>query len=200
MSCRPAPSTSTTGIFLSTDDVLDYPGDQVLHWHVGNIADELAAGETSGPVTADVDLPETLWGDFYVIVWPDPYQNSGLDKLPCAVPITIQTAPPADLEITSLALPPTADSGQPLELIWTVRNAAFEPTWVNWWDDRITLSVDDSLETTEDNTSLGTFRHYGVLEYDEQYTGPESGQMRLPDEADGGVPRLCRDRRRPTSS
>lgn len=174
------PFTIDHAIVFSEDDVLDFPGDQVLAWHVGDYSGNLDTGETSGLIEASVDIPLDVWGAYQIIVWPDPPLWVDLDRSPCSVPITVQTGLPADLEVDQVTAPPTAYSGQPVDITWTVRNATVEPTHVSWWDDRVYLSVDDNFETTGDNTLLGTFRHNGILSFDETYTGPEQGEVVLP--------------------
>lgn len=97
----------------------------------------------------------------------------------------MRTGLPADLELEELAVSTPGYSGQPVDITWTVRNAAVEPTHVLWWDDRVYLSVDDDFEATGDNILLGTFRQNGMLNFEESYTGPEQGEVILPPDAEG---------------
>ena len=173
-------------IIFSQDPVIDLnAGDVGLAWHVGALSTTLDAGETSQQLSVDVDVPEDLWGDYYIIVWPDPGQFLSMDRIDCAILVPLQAGLPADLEVEEVAVPETALSGQPIDVTWTVRNASLETTHVSWWDDKLYLSRDDSLETTGDNLLMGTYRHNGVLEFDDTYTSPESGTITLPEDADG---------------
>ena len=170
------------GILLSADDTLhEPPTDTALDWHVAEVTAELDVGETTSvTLEAVVSVPVDVWGDRYIIIWPDPQQNVDLARSPCAVPITVQAGLPADLELTGVTAPATATSGQAIGLTWTVQNSSYEPTNLPTWEDKVVLSVDDSFETTDDNVLVGTYEHSGTLGFEEGYTGPESGQVILP--------------------
>jgi len=172
-------------IVFSDDDVLAYPGDRILKWHVGQLITNLGVAESSETVSATVYVPNDQWGDFYLIVWPDPPQMVDVGRDPCAVPLTVQSGLPADLELAASSVPTQAASGSEIDVMWTVRNAAVSSTSATWWKDKLFLSVDDSLDTSEDNILLGDYNHYGALDFDERYTGPESGAVRLPNDAVG---------------
>lgn len=161
-------------IVLSDDDTLDYPGDRVLDWHCGDLGTDLDPGDTSDPVSVAVEIPWDVWGDYYMIVWPDPPLWVDLDRTPGSALIQIQAAMPTDLVVDTVSAPDTGMSGQPIQATWTVRNASTEATHVSVWKDKVFLSVDDDFSTTGDNILLGTFTHEDPLGFDEFYESVEN--------------------------
>jgi len=178
------PFTLDHAILLSVDDVLDPPpGDRSLAWHVGELSTSLDAGETSEPVNITVNIPYDVYGDFFIIVWPDPPQRIEVNSASGSTPMHISPGLSADLVVDSVEVPGTGLSGQTVNITWTVRNAASEPTLVSAWNDKVYLSTDNDFLTTNDNVMLGNFGHSGVLGFDNIYT--QGVDVSLPVTADG---------------
>ncbi len=121
-------------------------------------------------------LPRWMSGTFYVFVRTDSSGHVGEQGFEDnndaydATALTINLTPPPDLEVISLsvvqagAAPPTA------QVDWTVTNYGGSPTDAASWSDAVYLSVDDSFETTGDNTLVGgPYTHSGALEPDQSY-------------------------------
>src|SRR5690606_31174719 len=90
--------------------------------------------------------------------------------------------PPPDLVVTSVTPPADAESGQEVELQWTVENQGPGPTRVDTWRDVVYLSPTATFDSST-AVVLGSFRHVGVLVPDASYTG--SGFVRVPDGVEG---------------
>ncbi len=86
-----------------------------------------------------------------------------------------------DLVITDLQLPPAAQSGDIVDITFTVTNQGTRDTREKAWPDRFFLSRDPSLDRYD--TLLLEVSHQGVLAVNESYT--ETAQIRLPDGIDG---------------
>jgi hypothetical protein len=85
-----------------------------------------------------------------------------------AGPILIESRP-ADLVVTGLAAPSSAQAGGSLLASWTVRNQGSGDTAVSRWADRLVLSADATLGNADDVTLL-TSDHNGLLAAGEGYT------------------------------
>jgi len=172
-------------VYLSDDEVLDPESDTVLgtFWHTG----ALGIGEqytTSHQVTLSYDLA----GPYYVIVCTDVedkvYEHTD-EENNCSHDIQameVFETPPPDLVMTDVEVPETGNSGQTIQLNWTVTNQGDGETRTDRWSDCLYLSDDEVLETGTD-VLLGDFTHYGVLDAAEQYT--REGNVVLPNGIQG---------------
>jgi RHS repeat-associated protein len=130
--------------------------------------------------TESVALPGGISGDYYLFVATDAdsqvfehvdgYDAEANNGKVSATPIAITLTPPPDLQVSALTLPAIADSGQGALVNWTVTNTGTKSTGVSNWSDRIILSADNDLSTTNDNVELGTIAHSGALAAGASYT------------------------------
>ncbi len=84
----------------------------------------------------------------------------------------------ADLAITNVLAPNTAQSGGTFRFEWTVGNFGTALPTVSQWDDKILLSVNDRFGDADD-IQLGTFTHTGALQPGQTYTA--EADIRLPE-------------------
>lgn len=84
----------------------------------------------------------------------------------------------ADLAITNVLAPTTAQSGGTFRFEWTVGNFGTALPTVSQWDDKILLSVNDRFGDADD-IQLGTFTHTGALQPGQTYTA--EADIRLPE-------------------
>ena len=56
----------------------------------------------------------------------------------------------ADLDLSNVASPASASSGQLIHLTWTVANNGIGPTDASSWSDRVVLSSDDVYGNADD--------------------------------------------------
>jgi hypothetical protein len=143
-------------VYLSRDPRLDLPdlllGSEV---HDGPLPPSPAAG-SSYSVAARFLAPIGASGLYHLLVAADAdghvvESNDGDNLLVKPLPVDIEAAPHADLELVDLRAPATATSGQPLRVEWTVRNHGSEPTQVGEWRDAFYLSQDQVLSRRLDH-------------------------------------------------
>jgi len=101
--------------------------------------------------------------------------------------ITIEQSPYADLQVTSITIPPTAFSGDSIDIGWTVENFGTGPADVDYWYDSIFLSENDDIDfdfaAMGDNaiviydTFLDEHKHEGSLQPGESYTVSKRVQL-----------------------
>ncbi|MCA9186965.1 MAG: tandem-95 repeat protein, partial [Planctomycetales bacterium] len=75
----------------------------------------------------------------------------------------------ADLAVTDASVPAEVQSGETINLSWTVGNFGAVPTSVNTWSDRVVLSVNDRYGDADD-IQLATRVHTGAIGVNETYT------------------------------
>ncbi len=175
------PFTLDHAILLSTQDV--YDPSKALVTHVAPLTADLNPGEASEVLSVTVNIPAGVSGSRYVIVCPDPKQQTPFNTAAASVEINVPPVLPADLVIDNVSVPAAAVSGQPISVSWSVRNAVNIPTLVSAWTDKVVLSNDDDLTTQADNVELGTISHSGVLDFDQTYVA--SLTANLPNDATG---------------
>ncbi|MEX2552838.1 MAG: CARDB domain-containing protein, partial [Actinomycetota bacterium] len=95
-----------------------------------------------------------------------------------------------DLEITQVVVPAEADSGQFINLSWTVTNTGTRATRTDYWVDRIYISKDETLDRYD--LMVAEVAHRGTLLPDKTRQMLEPGQsytvettIRLPDDIEG---------------
>nr|NIP85463.1 APHP domain-containing protein [Planctomycetales bacterium] len=137
--------------YLSRDEFLDLSADRFLGFqrHEGG----LAAGD-SYQVMRTLNLPPDLTGPFTVFVVTDPVrgrdgtrgevfegQHENNNATGSSVPLIIELPPPSDLQIEDMVVPGSAQSGDPINITWTVRNQGEFPASGSW-SDAVYLSAD----------------------------------------------------------
>lgn len=116
--------------------------------------------------TLDVTLPLCISGQYYIVVYTDSTsriveaesENNNTNNFG---PINVQGSPVADLRVTSVGAPAEAIAGQPISLSWQVDNAGSASTGVASWVDKVVLSKDRIIDSTD--TTLGFLTHEGEL-------------------------------------
>ncbi|MDR0673568.1 MAG: putative Ig domain-containing protein, partial [Zoogloeaceae bacterium] len=183
------------GIYLSRDDSLD-TGDYALNLFGVRIRDEALApayleiGE-SYTRTATITLPESIEGDFHLIVQADTlvgedtyrrgsirndlagvsgnasgvvleFQDEGNNDRVIDLPVTL--APPPDLQVRAVVAPDSVLAGQNLTVTYRVVNeGGGTPSDQSRWNDLVYLSKDRFLDVNAD-IYLGYSAHTGRLE------------------------------------
>ncbi|MFN0214540.1 MAG: CARDB domain-containing protein [Saprospiraceae bacterium] len=79
------------------------------------------------------------------------------------------TAPQPDLLVSSILVPPNANSGQAFQVRWVIKNMGAVGTNAPEWFDRVWLSPDTVLETNHD-VLLGSFSNFSYLLPNESYS------------------------------
>jgi subtilase family serine protease len=119
-------------------------------------------------------LPDGLDGNYRFIVRTDAYNYvtelaaDENDNVTASADTRVRLTPPPDLQVQTIVAPPTAFSGQPVNLSWTVVNAGEGRTAGGFWRDRVYLSADDVFDASD--VDLGFFAHSGALDADATYT------------------------------
>ncbi|HEX9660045.1 MAG TPA: CARDB domain-containing protein, partial [Rhodothermales bacterium] len=90
--------------------------------------------------------------------------------------------PPPDLIVTEVQGPPAAQSGERIDLSWTVLNQGPGATRVSTWVDIVYLSPTAAFDSAT-AVVLGSFSHSGGLAVDASYQG--SGRVWIPDGVQG---------------
>jgi YD repeat-containing protein len=152
----PRQGTWEDWIFLSRDPILDN-GDIYLgqETHSGG----LKAGQ-SYTVTESFKATRNLSGPWYAIVITDPpsaskprgqvYEgaNEANNTTVTTTPLVFDIPPPSDLTVQTITVPGTAQSGQPVEIQWTVQNiGAFAAS--GSWTDSVYLSTDATWDIND---------------------------------------------------
>jgi hypothetical protein len=162
-------------VYFSRDPVLDVMADRYLGFV--RRTGVLGAGE-SYTVTTTVRVPADLIGPYYLFVVTDPAIDTPIGKVfegpnernnatPTAAPVVIELPPPSDLVVQSVAVPPTARAGDPVQIQWTVRNASDQPA-TGVWSDAAYLSADGVFDIGD--RPLGRVQYSGTLAPGETYT------------------------------
>ena len=140
---------------------------------------------SSYDVSVGVTLPAHIYGSFYIYVLTDAtasvYEHVFEDNnsLRQEQPLSVILTPPPDLTVSALSADTSASSGGPLNLSWTVTNVGAGPTEIASWSDRVYLSQDPELNSSN-ATLLGSVSHSGVLaaggnyDVDTQVTLPQA--------------------------
>ncbi|MEZ6132743.1 MAG: CARDB domain-containing protein [Planctomycetaceae bacterium] len=170
-------------LFLSTDMV--FGGDPFY----GNF-DFTGTIPAGGSITRQqtISLPDTLEGNQWLIVRTDSQNttfeggtgeanNVTVDDV--ALNVTLRPFP--NLQVTDVTVPPTAFSSQPVVIQWIVTNTGTGPTSTPSWTDRVWLSLDQTLDSTD--TSLGTASNPSFLNPGDSYSN--QAQFTLPQGIDG---------------
>ena len=195
------------GIYLSSDPSLD-ANDRPLGWVGHTSAEGVLAANGSYTRTVSVRLPDSINGNFFLIVKADDNLYGFADTGPGAatgalqlgtdavkefrdegnnqrnLPLPVTLAPAPDLRVTALTTPDHGTTGQFINLSYTVSNSGTgnTPPDQGSWSDLVYLSRDQLLDLNADRF-LGSFNHTGGLLAGASYTIDTS--LRLPTDTVG---------------
>ncbi|WP_342364198.1 CARDB domain-containing protein [Terrarubrum flagellatum] len=156
-------------VYLSNDGVLD-AGDIILG-RVDNPS-YLDAGESYVSHLTTV-LPRGIEGSRYIIIAADRENNvfefgHENDNLRVSGSIDVSLTPPPNLQVTAVAAPSNAVTGDPMALSFTVTNTGETRTYESQWWDRIYVSTDATF--SGDDIQLAQLVHNGALDAGAAYT------------------------------
>ena len=172
-------------VYLSRDRFLDVTKDRYLGYvkHNGGLA-----AASSYDATLDLTAPRDLQGAYYVFVVTDPanawgkgefgsvrefgneFNNAGT----ATQPVLIETPPPADLIVTNVVIPSSAQSGDDLTIEYTVSNESINQA-IGSWTDAIYLSSDNQWDLSD--KLLGKVTHSGGLNASGSYAGSLTAKL-----------------------
>lgn len=135
-------------VILSRDNILD-PSDIVIESRVRNGA---LAGGSNYTETRSIAIPSGLTGEYKIFVATDRGNNvvESVETNNISAPTTVdlQLPPPAELNITNIAPPPTMSLGETATITWTVQNSSANV--VNGvWQDSLYLSADNTWDSSD---------------------------------------------------
>ncbi|MCB0306789.1 MAG: cadherin-like domain-containing protein, partial [Calditrichaeota bacterium] len=123
---------------------------------------------------ASVTLPNGIQGDYYLFAIADggntifEHDQEGNNRLRSSGAAQIQLSPWADLIVTNVDIPDSANVGQQLRLTYTVQNDGAVKTRSSVWQDRIYVSEHPAWDSSA--TLLRTLTHDGWLAVGANYT------------------------------
>ncbi|MEM7373824.1 MAG: LamG-like jellyroll fold domain-containing protein [Bacteroidota bacterium] len=174
--------TWISAIFLSSDNVLNLGG-QSGDTYLGGVSNfaALDSGESYTQM-ATYPLPQGIAGDYFIFVWIDRFNalaevSDGNNQTRSLDSVQISLTPPPDLQVTNVAAPANAFSGNSISIHRTVKNEGNGPTIASSWNDGIYLSTSPVFNQAT-AIFLKTSQHIGLLEADSSYT--QSTSVTLP--------------------
>ncbi len=162
-------------VILSRDNILD-TSDVVIESRVRNGA---LAGGSNYTETRSIAIPAGLTGEYKIFVATDRWNNvvESLETNNISVPTTVdlQLPPPAELNITNIAPPPTMSLGETATITWTVQNSSANV--VNGvWQDSLYLSADNTWDSSDvligQNVRSGTVGAFATYTETKELTVP----------------------------
>ncbi|HNN85589.1 MAG TPA: CARDB domain-containing protein, partial [Accumulibacter sp.] len=172
-------------VYLSKDRFLDVNQDRYLGYlqHDGGLA-----GGAGYDASLTVSAPKNLEGPYYVFVVSDPARAWGTGEYgkvrefgkeqnnatAAAQPLLIETPPPADLKVTNIVLPASAQVGDELRLDYTITNDSINPAYGRWTD-AVYLSADSGWDLGD--ILLGKVDHIGDLAGGASYGGTLTAKL-----------------------
>jgi subtilase family serine protease len=142
----------TDSVYLSLDRIFDRDIDIPIGFVNRNAA--VAAGQ-SYTVTADLQLPIGIGGNYYFVVVTDStnrvYERNGEDNniRISEAPITISHLPPADLVVGDIVVPSNAAMGQLATITFSITNAGQNAARGGWYD-AIYISSNDQWDIDDE--------------------------------------------------
>ncbi|HOY30774.1 MAG TPA: CARDB domain-containing protein [Bacteroidales bacterium] len=171
-------------VYLSPVPVWD-PGSSV---HLRSFAQSFSLNaDTSYSTNSTVNLPDGMTtGIYYIYVFTDQEDSvfehsSENNNVLRSNMLFIEALHPADLIMLNVDNPDSANSGQTINIQWTVKNQANAITALSWFD-AVFLSADSVWDAGTD-IYLGQLYHYGPLGYEESYNGSQA--LTLPNGING---------------
>ncbi|MFO7898428.1 MAG: CARDB domain-containing protein, partial [Planctomycetota bacterium] len=176
------PATQSTWqdlIYFSRDEFLDLDADR----YAGFVDHEDGLGhDETYTVDVSVPVPPDLLGPYYVFVVTDPVRRTAVGDVFEAdernndragdVPVNIELPPPTDLQVTVVAIPDTARSGEPVRIQWTTENTSDrgdDPQPAEGaWSDSVYLSADQTWDVHD--PLIGRLEFEGPLDPGDSYT------------------------------
>ncbi|MBK7932130.1 MAG: PD40 domain-containing protein [Acidobacteria bacterium] len=138
----------TDYIILSRDSVIDST-DRRIGYEQHN---EVLAGGASYQFTKSVGIPSGLTGLYRIFVVTDYHNNvsesSDLNNLSPGFDVDLQLPPPADLNVTNIAVPAGGTPGGSAVFNWTVQNSGQFPA-IGPWRDSVYLSRDQFWDASD---------------------------------------------------
>jgi subtilisin-like proprotein convertase family protein len=166
------------GVYFSTDSIWDeYDDIFVKDFTKNGPVDSL---ETYGN-SQSFNIPSGLSGNYYMFLVADHNERTNDEDFSnnvrlvrptsfptgAAKPIYIKISPSPDLAPTTFVAPANALSGQPIRVIWTVKNNGVGTTPASWTD-KVYLSTDFTVSGND--VIVGTISQNRVLAPGQQYT------------------------------
>jgi subtilase family serine protease len=170
-------------IYLSSDSILDASDLQM-----GNVQiSKKLQKDSSYTYSGNFNVPNGKSGMFYLLVKADVNDENNdedttnnrataMNALGAAKEIKIILSASPDLIISSWQVPSTAVSGQPVKIVWTVKNDGIAATTASSWVDKIFLSTDYILDASD--ILLGSKTRVGNLAIAANYI--DSGSYFIP--------------------
>ena len=137
----------------------------------------LAAGRSYFRLSENLTIPnntqEGLYRLFFVTdastdVPEGNEANNRSDLFEFSVTTTPVDGQVSDLQVTTVTVPATANSGDNLPISWTVRNTGVSPTSASSWTDSVWLSTDSSIDSSD--ILIGNYPRIARLNVNESYT------------------------------
>ena len=167
-------------VYLSEDTAIDPLSDISIgkYGHIGTLD-----VNTSYDQNKNIAIPNGVSGNYYICVATDSDNNvyegswENNNTLCSASPTEVILTLPPNLQVTAVTVPSTAETGQAINISWTVENIGAGDTAASEWNDKVYLSSDQTLNTSSD-INLGIFSHNRVLASGAGYT--ESPSVTIP--------------------
>jgi hypothetical protein len=165
-------------VYLSSDDTLNTSSDILLgtFGHSG----VLAVSESYTQIQV-VTIPHCISGQYYLFAVTDSDNKvnentgEGNNVRRADSTILITAGQYADLQVSGINLPATANAGEPVAISWTITNAG-DGIAIGSWTDTVYLSTDTQLNTSTD-IHLGVFTHTGNLASGDNYVQNQSPML-----------------------
>lgn len=177
-------------VYLSRDASLDRDDKYLGQFHRSQVLGQGASYQGS----LDVTLPDTLEGEYYVLVFTDSHVSTGnplsveypyyyypipkvqarVEEFPdegnniAVLPLTVTPTPKPDLQVTAVTVPEHVQPGQWFTISYEVTNTGTVPTPQTYVYDSVYLSRDKHLDPNRDLYLSYTYR-YGSLQAGESY-------------------------------
>ena len=138
------------GLALSPEPTWNGVDGYWIGGHQGYYYGALAVGE-SYTLEKTITLPEDAFGTWYVVAVPDchymaggnPWPNNDIPRDQGSTEIEIELPLQPDLQVTLVDAPPTGNSGESIDVTWTVSNEGYALTASSSWVDSVYLSRND---------------------------------------------------------
>jgi hypothetical protein len=159
------------GIYVSPDSIFRDSSARAIgaFEHTGALL-----ADSGYSLTKTVKLPNATYGKYYLFVKTDCYNNVyenvwESNNKTRTDSIWIALTPPPDIVVTSIQVPLTGNSGQPLSIRWTVQNQGPGSPFEKGWSDRVYLSRLSSFNP-DSVIPIGGYEKTGGLPPDSSYT------------------------------